>query len=396
MNKKFIFLLIGIFMISSVCALGVTPARTTIDFKPNLERVIEFEIINSGGQDISLTLSAQGDLGKYISVSSSAISLLSSEGSRILSYEINLPDELSPGLHTGEVLIAEVPQDTQLDGSYVQATLAVAIQLHIYVPYPGKYASSKMIIYNAVPGEDVVFVFPVVSQGEFDLTSVRANVDVYNKLNEKVGSFNTQSISVPSGEKKEIVYGWGADVPIGNYRAVASLIYDEGTISLEEMFSIGSQDLELQEIGVSSFSLGEIAKLEMLVENKWSEPISGVYTETKIMNDEGDVVSSFESASYDIDALSKKVFVSYWDTAGVRVGEYETEISINYGDKSSKSNLKFQVEENKLTVIGLGYVVSAEAAGESNALVTVLIIVIVVLVLINLLWFLLLRKKFKK
>ncbi len=394
--KKFLISLMFLFLISSVCALGVTPARTTIDFKPDLEKVVEFEIINSGGQDIGLTLSAQGDLGKYISLSSSEISLSSSEKSRILSYEVSLPDELSPGLHKGEVLITEVPQDAQLDGSYIQATLAVAIQLYVYVPYPGKYAVSKMIIYNAAPGEDVMFVFPVVSRGEFDLISVRANVDIYNKLNEKVGSFRTHSISVPSGEKKEIVYGWEADVPIGDYRAVAILIYDEGTINLEETFSIGSQELELQEISVNGFSLGEIAKLEMLVENKWSELISGVWTETKIMNNRGDLVSGFESASYDIDALSKKVFVSYWDTAGVRIGEYETEVSINYGDKSSKNNLRFKVEEDKLTIVGLGYVISAEADGESNILVTVLIITIVVLVLINLLWFLLLRKRMGK
>jgi len=395
--NKLIFLLIGIFVISSVHALGVTPARTTIDFEPGLIKDINFDIINSDGQDLKIVFSAQGDLSKYISLSNSEGSISVSEGSKTFSYTLNLPDKMSPGLHTGEVFIMQLPSGDVSGASQVLATLAVVTQVYLYVPYPGKYASAEMYVYSANQGEDVRFVIPVISVGEFDLTSVRANIDIYNKLNEKIDSFNTKSIQVNSGARKEVIYNWKADVPIGDYRAVASLIYDEGVIDLEKTFSVGSKDIELQEISVNSFSLGQIAKLEMLVENKWSEPISGAYIETKIKNSRGDIVSSFQSASYNIAALSKQVFVSYWDTAGVRVGTYETEVSINYADKSSKKNLQFEVEENKLTVIGLGYVISTgDGESNTNTLTVVLIIVIVLLVLINLLWFFLLRKRLKK
>lgn len=394
--KRFVFLLIGIFMLSSVYALGVTPARTTMDFKPGLVRTVDFDIINSGGQNMKIVFSAQGDLSKYISLPSLEGEISSSESSKAFSYTLNLPKELKPGLHTGEVFAMQLPSGDISGNSQILATLAVVTQVYLYVPYPGKYASAEMYVYSANQGEDVRFVIPVVSAGEFDLTSVRANVDIYNKLNEKVDSFDTQSIEVKSGSRKELVYNWKSDVPIGEYIAKASLIYDDGTLNLEKTFSVGSKELELQRIDVNGFSLGEIAKLEMLVENKWSEPISGAYIETKIKNSNGDIVSSFESASYDIAALSKQVFVSYWDTAGVKVGTYETEVSINYADKSSKKNLKFDVGENSLTVIGLGYVISAEGDGESNTLIVVLVVIIALLVLINLLWFFLLRKKLKK
>jgi len=48
-----------------------------------------------------------------------------------------------------------------------------------------------------------------------------------------------------------------------------------------------------------------------------------------------------------------------------------------------------------LTVIGLGYVISAEGGG-SNSLMYILIGAVVVLILINLLWFIVFRRKFKK
>ncbi len=380
-------------MISSVYALGVSPGRTTIDFESGLQKTIDFDVINSGGNDVNVILAVQGDLSDYISLLSGSVSIPAGSH-KILSYNINLPERLKPGLQVGEVFIMEVPEKSEDSGSAVLATLAVTTQLYINVPYPGKFAESSLVIYDANQGQDVKFIFPVFSRGEFDLTDVKADVDIYNTMGDKIDNFKTQSISVLSGERKELVYDWNADVPIGNYRASASLIYDEGTISLESTFSVGSKDLELQEISVKSFSLGEIAKLEMLVENKWSEPIVDAHIETRIKNEDGDIVSSFDSANYDIDPLSKQVFVSYWDTAGVKAGNYNTEVSINYGDKSSKKNLEFQVSKNDLRIIGLGYVISAEEGAGMGWLV--LILVVIIIILINVLWFFFLRKKIKK
>jgi len=395
MGKKFFVLLFGIFMLGNVFALGITPARTTIDFEANMKKVVPFQIVNSGGDNIKLVFSAQGDLAEYISLDEKEGSVLASEGKKSFSYTLNFPDKLEPGLHTGEVYAMQLPSGEVSEGSQLLATLAVVTQVHLYVPYPGKYANAKMYVYGANVGEDIKFVIPVVSAGEFDLSAVRANVDIYNKMGEKVDSFGTDSVSIGSGTRKELVYNWKADVEIGEYIAKATVIYDDGTIPLEEKFSVGSKELELQEINVAGFSLGEIAKLEMLVENKWSEAIGGAHIVTLIKDAEGDVVSSFESAAQDITALNKEVFVSYWDTAGVIEGDYDAEVSINYGDKTSQKNLKFEVSENELVIIGLGYVISNDGGddGSSNTIVIVLVIVIVLLVLMNLLWFFLLRKK---
>jgi hypothetical protein len=391
-NNRLLILLVGLFMFGSVFGLGVTPARTTIDFEPGLKRDVSFQVVNSEGEDINLAFSAKGDLKEYISLSGNSGVISASEGSKVFSYSLNLPEILSPGLHVGEIVVTNVPSELNSEDSYLSATLAVVTQVHVYVPYPGKHANAKMYIYSGSIGEDVKFVIPVISEGEFDLTSVRANVDIYDNAGENVGSFSTSSVSIPSGAKKELVYDWKADVAVGEYVAKATVIYDEGTIALEERFSVGSEELVLQEIVARDFNLGEIAKLEMLIENKWSGEIDDVFIETKILNDRGGTVSSFKSSDYSVRALSEETFISYWDTAGVLEGDYDVEVSINYNDKSSKKNLVFEVSENELVVIGLGYVISAEADGNSGILIITLI---VVLVMINLLWFFLLRKKLK-
>ncbi len=380
-------------MISSVYALGVSPGRTTIDFKPSLERSVNFEIINSEGKDLEFGLSIDGELAEYVNLGNRKISVSAGEDKKTFSYDLKLPASLEPGLRTARIIITEIPKDLGSSESYVAATLAVATQLHVNVPFPGKYASSGFIVYNTEQGEDITFVFPVVAKGEFDLTSVHANIDIYNKANEKVASFNTKSISIKSSDKKELVHKWNGNLSIGEYRADATLIYDDGTLNLERIFSVGSKELELQEITVNDFNLGEIVKLEMLVENKWSEPIMDAYVETRILDEGEDVVASFKSSSYDVEALEKEVFVSYWDTAGVKEGTYASDVAIHYGEKVSRKNLEFEVMDNELVVIGLGYVISVDGGDGESSIVVVLVIVIVVLVLINLLWFLIIRKK---
>lgn len=391
--NKFLFLFLGLFMISSVYALGVTPGRTTIDFEPNLERTINFDIINSEGKDAEFTLSVDGELSDYVSFENSKISISADEDKKTFTYDLNLPSTLEPGLRTGRIIIAEVPEDLDSAESHVSATLAVATQIYVNVPFPGKYASSKLIIYNVQPGEDVTFVFPVFSTGKLDLDAVYAVVDVYNKENEKLDSFTTDSVAIPTGERKEIVHKWSYDLAIGEYRAEAVLHYDGGVSSIDGNFIVGSKELELKEINVNDFELGEIVKFDMLVENKWSEPITDAYIETEIQDSEQNIVASFKSTSYNLNPLTDEVFVSYWDTAGVEEGSYASEVAIYYGDKVTKKSLQFDVSDDELVVIGLGYVISVDSGRDEGSLVTVLVIVIVVLILLNLLWFLIIRKK---
>ena len=399
MSKKFILGLIFIILLaSSVYALGVTPGRTTIDFSPNLEQTVSFSVINSEHKDMNLVIFAQGELNQSISIKENTLKIGASEESKQLSYDIKLPSSLSPGVHIGEVVILQLPEKAKESEAYVGAAIAVVTQLYVYVPYPGKYAEADMNIINAEQGEEATFIIPVVNRGNLDLVSVKANVDVYNKLNEKISSFNTQEISLASGEKTDIVTKWKADFPVGTYRAVATLIYDENTLQLEKQFNIGSAVLDLQQIDVKDFTLGQIAKFEMLIENKWSEPIKGAYAETQVFDKDRQVMADFKTPTYDIEPFKKVDMISYWDTGGVKVGTYDASVFLRYGEKSTQKDLQFKVAEDKIDIIGLGYVISERksSSGGSSNLVTILAIAIGVLILINALWFLALRKYLKK
>ena len=264
------------------------------------------------------------------------------------------------------------------------------------MPYPDKYAEAGL---NIIGGgaEETTFVIPVVNKGGVDLIRVRATIDIFSSLNEKVDTLRTQELAIPVKSREELAAKWDKEgILPGPYRAVVTVIYDEETLQLEGEFNVGTADLEIEQIEVPNFKLGEIAKFESLIENKWSEKITSTYVQMKVFDQDSKVLADFKSATYDIEPLSKSLLVSFWDTAGVKAGSYDADIILHYLKKEKTNKVQFEISNNALKVVGVGYVISsASSSGESSNLTTILMVIIGILVLVNILWFLVLRKRLK-
>ena len=391
----FVFVIAVILFLSfNTYALGITPGRTNLDFTPGETVKIDFTVVNSEKKDIDLVVLVQGELNQSIALSGVSFHMGADEESKTLSYFVTMLPNLSPGPHQSEVVVVQLPEKSPIREAYVGSVVGVATIVSIFVPYPGKYAEAELNVIAGTSGE-THFVIPVHSRGELDLARVRATVDIFGALNEKIATVNSDEISVKSQERKEVVATWKPDVPSGTYRAVATLIYDEKTLQLEKQFNVGSPLLELQQIIVNNFILGEIAKFELLVENKWSQPITSAYAQMLVFNDNKEIMADFKSATYDIPALEKAILVTFWDTAGVKEGAYDSSVYLKYGQLSVQKELKLEVSRDNINIIGVGYVISRGDRATSSTTI-ILIVVIAVLVLINLLWFLVLRKRLKK
>lgn len=399
--RRFIFVSLVIVLILSVIgrvdAFGLTPGRTTLNYEPGKEKTIEFSVINSDKEAMQLVVFVQGELNESISLSEVSFSMTPSEGEHKISYTFKTPSNLKPGKRTVEIVVVKLPTKAASGATFVGAAVGVATQLHVLVPYPGKYADVDLNVVGPDDKGTVNFLLPVTSQGDLDLIHVRGLIEVYSSLNEKVASISTDETSLKSGEHQELVATWDAkNLSSGVYRASATLIFDEGVNSVEKTFELGKRALELQAVQVHDFSLGDIAKFEFLVENKWGQPITNAYLEMLIYNTNHDVMADFKSATYDVAALNKQLMVAFWDTKGVKEGTYSATALLKYGQASRQQDLQLKVSSNDIQVIGLGYVISqakGSSSGGSSTLIIVLITIIVVLVLINVLWFFVLRKR---
>lgn len=393
------FVLLAILLASGVSAIGITPGGTTIDFEAGATKEIDFTIINSEGQNMEIIILVQGELNQSVSLSEVSFVMRPEEKEKKVRATITLPARLEPGTREAEIVVIQLPTKSETSGAFVGAAVGVTKKIRVNVPYPGKYAEADFSVIGPDSSGEVHFVLPVISRGEMDLARVRADIEIYNSFGEVVDRVSTAQIEVPSGQRKELAVKWSADVTAGNYRAVATLVYDEETRKLEKQFAVGQRRLELKEVRVNDFSLGEIAKFEIMVENSWGELIRDAFAEMSIYGANGQAIAELKSPNYDLPPLENKLMTIFWDTAGIKKGVYDSSIVLNFGEYSEQHELELEVSDSSINVIGAGYVISADSSGGSgmsSGLVTILVTAIVVLLLVNLLWFIYFRKKFSE
>ncbi|MCD4666749.1 hypothetical protein K8R47_02990 [archaeon] len=389
------FLVFAILIIHKVDAIGVTPGRTTIDFEPDLSQDIKFTVINNEQKDMKAVLRIEGDLAQYIKVSQALINFKAEEDSKELTYRVNLPKDISKkGINKGSIIIMELPEEVDQPGAFVGATAAVATELIVRVPYPGKYAEIDL----AVSGEGpVYFHIPISNFGEQDIIRAGATIDILGSNNEKIVTIETEEKSIKSKERDEIVAEWKAEnINPGTYHAIVTLTYDGKIAVIEKNFNVGQLRIDVESITVNNYQLGGIAKFLILVNSKWNEVINDVYVQMIINDDQGKEIANFKTASDNVDPLSKKELIAYWDTEGIKEGKYNGKIFLHYEGITTEKEIETDIRLDSLTtnILGTTGRVISSGVGTTNTN-TLLIILVVVLVVINAGWFLYFRKKKK-
>lgn len=385
-----------LFSLGSVSSLGVTPGRTSFNFEPGLSKDVSFSVINTQQKDMNVYFIVRGDLAEYVTFDSVSASLSSREESKSFVYHLRLPDKIEkPGKYETEIIIMEtIEGDKELVGATVGGTVAVISQLHVYVPYPGKYVEAEV---NVIENNGLInFVLPVTNRGKLDIVDLKANIDVFDGADNKIVTLETKSQTLNSGERKELFSEWNPQVNPGRYRAVASVRYDDNVATVLKEFNVGEKFLEILEVNVRDFELGDIAKFDALVENKWSSDLRDVYLNILVYNNEGEIMADFKSPTYDIDALSKAEMIAYWDTAGVHEGTYDGKLMLKYGEKATERNIQMKIGIDSIEVVGLTGKVLVKGGGGSLNWNVVLIAIVAVLVVANVIWFVLIRKILKK
>jgi len=393
--NKLIFVLLIVMMMSNVLALGVTPGKKIFDYEIGGKKSGEFSVINSEGKDVKLIVVVEGELSDYVSVSEDEFMMSESEKSKNLFYTLEIPAGLSPGNHRTDIKVLQLPAEQGEEEVFIGAIVGVVTQVNLFVPYPGKFVEAKL---NVLDGEkEINFVIPVLSRGELDLENVKATIDVYGPLNEKIASLKTNEVEIKSGKKEDISAEWDVnEVQPGPYTAIAQIDYDGNQLVVEREFIVGKKVLNLVGIGVENFVLGEIAKLDMIVESGWKETLPDVYAQMIVYDDFGEEMADIKSASYDVSPQKNTLIEAFWDTESVVEGIYDVSLSFFYEGKVDQYDLGVDVGQYDIKFIGVGYVISEGKGRSSGSLVTILVVVIIILVLMNLSWFLYFRKKFKK
>jgi methionine-rich copper-binding protein CopC len=294
-----------------------------------------------------------------------------------------MPSQFSrQGLYEGNIVIRVIPKEAKPGETSITATVAVISKLSVMVPYSGKYVTARLFVPMFEPNKESKFAVDVSNLGTEDAEKVKAIIDIYGPLNDKLSTVVSEEATLKSKEKKMIIVPYTPNLRPGNYKAVVTVIADEFNAKDERAFSLGTISVNVDGITVDNFKLGGIARFDILLENVWNEKIPDVYGEVSILDKSGNVYTKFKTASVDIDSFEKQELQAYWDTAKVTPGEYKLSIALQYLGQSSEKVFDILVSMNEIKTSLVGKVVAAESKDKNIILTAIYILTALVIILI--------------
>lgn len=328
MNKRVVIslfcLFVSILLISEITALGIIPARISINFEPGLEKTIEFTV--SGASKVTRTLEVviSGELAEYITVDKSNFNL--QEDMRFI-VTIKLPDELKPGRNTAYIGVSE-EIDMELVGGMFGTAIVINSLFAVDVPYPGKYLESTLTAENVNIGEPVLFMLGVKSQGADDVV-MKPVIEIYSEHDELMETLEFKEREILSQEKIDLQKALDTnDYTSGRYYAVAKVNYEGSVSDARTDFRIG--ELVVNVLGYTNKTeIGGMKKFVIKIESGWNDVIDGAYAEVTISNSTDNIVS-FKTSPTNINPWQIKSIEGYFNSDLFSEGEYDVDIIVNY------------------------------------------------------------------
>ena len=71
-----------------------------------------------------------------------------------------------------------------------------------------------------------------------------------------------------------------------------------------------------------------------------------------VFSQKGEEVAEFKSATEEISPESKKELTAYWDTEGIKAGDYDTKITLYHDNERIEKNVKTKVSLNSIVFEG--------------------------------------------
>jgi hypothetical protein len=371
LSKDKVYLLLAVLLAAQAMALGIAPGELDTSFGAT-KRIL---IINNDGRDMDVVIYAEGDLENEIEISEPMLTLLAGEKTREITITVNKPEDLKPGKLKTDLIVMEVPKGTD---SGISARQAVKSHINVVVPYPGKYAEARLKLPEAAADEEVGLAVEIRNLGGKGIESAHARIDIFTPTNDLVASLQTNELAVEAGEMRELVAYYTNGLPAGKYYIIAELDYDGSRMELKDELVVGKARVELKNLIVKGFRLGDIAKFDIEIESLWNEEIDDVYADLEIRDGQGGVETTFKTAEQDLPPLSSGALNAYWDTSKVVPGPYRATVTLHFLGNNVQRTMALEVSDDAIDVGMTAKAIEADTPIRKDSFIIIVALVTVV------------------
>ncbi len=331
-SKIFFLLIIIIFLIQFISALGVTPAIVEEDFTPNLEKTIIYKVSDTSKE---IKIYAQGDLAEYVKFDKEKL-----DGRGEFIAILKLPAEIKkPGRHRIFVVVEEIiEKDEEVVGSMIGTSVIIKGVIDINVPYSGKYLEIFLNSRDVNIGEPVDFELDIISWGKEDV-NVTPKIEIFSMPEQKhIETLYLKNREIKSRETLHLKKTLDtSDYTSGNYKAKAIVDYSDGIAEAETEFKIGELEIKIIK-NTKQISIGGFQPFDIEIESRWNNQIDGAFAEVFILNN-SKILADFKTSSTELIPWERKNITGYFDTTNFNEGIYDANITlIYYGREVGKSS----------------------------------------------------------
>lgn len=334
-RKRFLLFFLVIIMIllltKTSYALGASPARVDINFAPDLETSIVYNVFEDNPKK-ELDIYADGELAEYIKFDKNKLT-----GSGTFIATLKLPNYIEkPGEHKTFIFVKE-KIDEELIGDSVGTSVTIGTLVVVHVPLPGRYLELSLDSHNVNIGEPVNFILQIKSQGTETL-NIFPRIDITSQDNQDniIETLYLKEREIKSQEVLKLKKTLDTtDYNPGIYKAIA--IVDYGKIAKAESdFKIG--DLIINIVNYTDkIIIEKIKPFNIDIESGWNNQIDGAYAQVSILNGSKTLVS-FKTSSTQLTPWEEKTITGFFDTSNFTKGVYDTNITlVYYGKERGKS-----------------------------------------------------------
>ena len=376
-----VLMLSAVLFASSALAIGITPSKRQVNFASGQKLTYGIDIINNGHENLEVVLYPRGEFAENVKLSTQMLELGSDDESKRVNVDFTMPQKIDvAGPHTVEIVAVGSKNMPAGKGAMVKADIAVISKLIIDVPYPDKYAEARIHVYDTEVGRPVMISVPVFNKGSKQLDNVNVKIKIFSSDGTLVDQIVSDTRSLAPGSSTKFAVHATKEYFKGSYKAVATVSYDGQQLEVETEFSIGELTIDIKNLVVNEFSLGDVAKFDIILHNTWSDTLKNVYADMEITGDDNTVYAEFKTVAIDIPSRGIGTLEGYWYTQGIEPGIYTAKVTLHYANKISQKEFELEVYANKIVTRGMktGKAIEApeELKLEKNAFLVLIIIVL--------------------
>jgi len=362
--KKILFVLIVSILTLAVVpktsfAIGISPAKVSIDFKPNEEFTYTFNVKNNKGSAADLEFFLEAGIFEPYTKLDKVESIGVPNGlQEPITVTINFPSTIDPpGKH---ILFVGATERVKQIGTLTART-AIRAPITISVPYPGKYVDAALSASNVEVGLTERISVNLKSRGKEDISSLYADLKIYDAKYVELAILKTNSVSLSPNAEGVVVAEWDtANRVPGTYNIKGTISYDGESRELKETkFNLGELSMTLKDVTTEVY-VNEINEIKLQVQSVWNDVIKDVYSKIEILdpNEPGKILKEAKSPLSDFNPWGDITLINFLDARSLDEGDYPSRAIVYYSGKTEvkeyttsviKRPVEVKVEEQPVT-----------------------------------------------